>query len=141
MKLLIFLFMFIAGSGACLAQSDTLKTASGLKYVYLKKGEGIKIKKGDKVKVHYSGQLQDGVVFDSSKPEKPFSVKAGGGRLIEGWDEVLLLLKGDDAIKVWIPAKLAYGSEGYEDPTAASGYLIPPNSPLIFKIQVVEVKQ
>jgi peptidylprolyl isomerase len=75
----------------------------------------------------------NGVKFDSSRDGKPFSFKLGAGQVIKGWDEGLTKLRvGDHAILV-IPSNLAYGSKG-------AGDVIPPDSKLIFLIEVVDVK-
>jgi len=113
--------------------SASITTRSGLTYLITKKGTGLRPKKGDTVILHYTGMLTNGVKFDSSRDGKPFSFKLGVGEVIKGWDEGLARLRvGDHAILV-IPSTLAYGSKG-------AGDVIPPDSKLIFLIEVVEVK-
>lgn len=110
-----------------------ITTRSGLTYLITKKGAGVRPKKGDTVVLHYTGMLTNGVKFDSSRDGKPLSFKLGVGQVIKGWDEGIAKLRvGDHAILV-IPSKLAYGSKG-------AGDVIPPDSNLIFVVEIVDVK-
>ena len=120
------------------AQSDTLKTDSGLKYVILKEGNGWGVNSGSKVLVHYTGWLPNGKEFDTSANGKPLKFKAGVGQVIKGWDEMLLLMQVGDEVEVLIPAKLAYGSKGVLNSDGET-FLIPPNTDLRFRMQVVRV--
>lgn len=99
----------------------------------IKVGDGAEVKAGDKVSVHYIGTLQDGSEFDNSKKRGlPFEFTVGGGQVIKGWDEGLLGMKvGGQRILV-IPPEKAYG--------AAGAGPIPPNSTLVFAIELLEVK-
>jgi peptidylprolyl isomerase len=114
--------------------SAAITTPSGLTYLITKKGTGPRPKKGETVVLHYTGTLTNGVKFDSSRDgNQPFAFKLGAGQVIKGWDEGVAKLRvGDHAILV-IPSKLAYGSKG-------AGDVIPPDSTLIFVIEVVDVK-
>jgi peptidylprolyl isomerase len=113
--------------------SAAITTPSGLTYLITKKGTGVRPKKGDTVILHYTGMLTNGVKFDSSRDGKPLSFKLGVGQVIKGWDEGVAKLRvGDHAILV-IPSKLGYGSKG-------AGDVIPPDSNLIFVIEIVDVK-
>jgi FKBP-type peptidyl-prolyl cis-trans isomerase len=111
--------------------SDTVTTASGLKYIVIKKGNGVKPKAGQEIQVNYTGKFLDGKVFDSSIPRgQPFSFKVGAGQVIKGWDEGLLLMsKGEKRILI-IPPQLGYGEAGTGP--------IPPNSTLIFEVELVD---
>ena len=111
-----------------------ITTPSGLTYLITKKGMGRGSKKGDTVVLHYTGMLTNGVKFDSSRDRgEPLSFKLGAGQVIKGYDEGLSKLRvGDHAILV-IPSKLGYGAQG-------AGDVIPPDSNLIFLIEVVDVK-
>jgi peptidylprolyl isomerase len=112
---------------------SAITTPSGLTYLITKKGTGRRLKKGDAVILHYTGMLTNGVKFDSSRDGKPYSFKLGAGKVIKGWDEGIAKLRiGDHAILV-IPSTLAYGSKGADD-------VIPPDSRLIFVIEIVDVK-
>ncbi len=110
------------------------KTESGLRYKILQNGEGKQATKGANVSVHYKGQLLDGTVFDSSyKRKQPIDFSVGVGQVIPGWDEGILLLKVGDKARFVIPSDLAYGERG-------AGGVIPPNAPLIFDVELMDVK-
>lgn len=66
-------------------------------------------KKGDAVKIHYTGSLNDGTVFDSSEGREPLAFKLGSGQVIPGFDEAVLGMSIGDNKKVNIPATKAYG--------------------------------
>ena len=116
------------------APAAAITTPSGLTYLITKKGMGPQPKKGETVIVHYTGMLTNGVKFDSSRDRnEPFEFKLGTGQVIKGWDEGFSNLRvGDQAILV-IPSDLAYGSRG-------AGGVIPPDSKLIFVVELVDVK-
>lgn len=110
------------------------KTASGLHYKIIQKGDGATPEKGQTVSVHYKGMLPDGGVFDSSyKRGNPIDFPVGMGHVIAGWDEGILLLKVGDKARFVIPSDLAYGAQG-------AGGVIPPNATLIFDVELVAVK-
>ena len=67
------------------------------------------VKKGDTVKVHYTGTLQDGSVFDSSRNREPLEFKIGSGSLIPGFEKAVLGLSIGESTKVDIPSGEAYG--------------------------------
>ena len=94
-------------------------------------GTGIEIQKHFKVHVNYRGTLEDGTEFDSSfKRNKPFVFQIGLGQVILGWEKGLLGMKVGGKRTLKIPPELAYGSRG-------SGNLIPPNSTLIFEVEII----
>ena len=108
-------------------------TKSGLKYEIIKEGEGDLISKNKRVTVHYSGYLLNGQKFDSSvERDEPFSFVVGVGQVIPGWDEGVQLLKKGSKARFIIPPALAYGSRDLGK--------IPPNSTLIFDVEVLDVK-
>lgn len=109
----------------------TITTPTGLKYVKTKEGNGEKPQVGTMVKVHYTGKLLDGTVFDSSVTRnEPFRFVLGVGQVIPGWDEGLQLMsKGEEAV-LYIPYYLAYGNTG-------SGP-IPPFATLIFEVEMID---
>ncbi len=110
------------------------KTESGLRYQFIQRGEGKKAENGKTVSVHYTGQLPDGKVFDSSYPrKKPIEFPLGRGNVIEGWDEGIALLQVGDKARFVIPSHLGYGSRG-------AGGVIPPNATLIFDVELMDVK-
>ena len=96
-------------------------------------GKGTAAKTGDTVKVHYTGTLLSGKKFDSSRDRnEPFDFKLGGGDVIKGWDEGVVGMKPGGKRKLTIPVDMAYGKAG-RPPT------IPPNSPLVFEIELIEI--
>lgn len=110
------------------------KTESGLEYILVKEGNGIKAAAGNTVNVHYTGYLEDGTMFDSSvKRDQPFSFILGMGRVIKGWDEGVALMKVGDKVRLIIPSELGYGERG-------AGGVIPPNATLVFDVELLEVK-
>ncbi len=114
--------------------SAAVTTPSGLTYLITKKGTGRQPIKGETVVIHYTGMLTNGVKFDSSRDgNEPFAFKLGVGQVIKGWDEGVAKLRvGDHAILV-IPSNLGYGAKG-------AGDIIPPDSKLIFVVELVDVK-
>lgn len=110
------------------------KTESGLRYKMIQKGNGKKAENGKTVSVHYSGQLENGKVFDSSYTrKKPIEFPLGMGNVIEGWDEGIALLQVGDKARFVIPSHLGYGARG-------AGGVIPPNATLIFDVELMDVK-
>jgi peptidylprolyl isomerase len=116
--------------------TDTITTASGLKYIVVERTTNPNAKQaesGKTVDVHYSGFLLDGKLFDSSVERgNPISFPLGAGYVIKGWDEGIALMKTGDKLRLIIPPGLGYGEGG-------SGS-IPPNSTLIFDVELVDVK-
>ncbi len=110
-------------------------TASGLKYYIVKEGTGAAAFVGAKVKVHYTGYLKDGKIFDSSVlREEPIEFSLGTGMVIKGWDEGILLMRQGAKYRFLIPSGLGYG-----DQDVGEG-VIPANSELIFDCELLEVK-
>lgn len=105
-------------------------TASGLQYQVLQEGKGVKPKASSEVKVHYEGKLIDGTVFDSSlKRGEPLAFALN--QVIPGWTEGLQLMQEGAKYRLFIPAKLGYGSQDMGT--------IPPNSTLIFDVTLIKV--
>ena len=108
-------------------------TTSGLKYKILVSTKNKKAVNGNNVKVHYTGKLIDGNIFDSSlRRNLPFEFKIGEGRVIRGWEEALQILRVGEKASFIIPSNLAYGPRG-------AGGVIPPNATLIFEIELLEI--
>lgn len=118
---------FIAANGITETPQE-----SGLVYVCTKKGNGPKPGYKQTVKVHYTGKLLDGTVFDSSLERgEPIEFELGVGRVIPGWDEgIALMSKGEKGI-LYIPSNLAYGPR-------QAGELIKPYSNLMFEVELVD---
>ena len=97
-------------------------------------GSGLEVKKGDVLTVHYVGTTQDGVKFDSSYDRgTPFIFTVGKGEVIAGWEEGLVGMRvGGQRILV-IPSDMAYGNRQVGP--------IPPNSPLVFAVELLTIKE
>jgi FKBP-type peptidyl-prolyl cis-trans isomerase FklB len=105
---------------------------SGVQYKVLKTGTGKMPTASDTVTVHYRGTLVDGTEFDSSyKRGEPATFPLRG--VIPGWTEALQLMKTGSKWQIFIPAEKAYGESG-------AGGVIPPNSALIFEVELVSVQ-
>ena len=115
------------------AQQEGVKvTESGLQYLVLKEGNGVKPGPNDVVTVHYTGRLIDGTVFDSSV-ERGEPATFAVGQVIPGWVEGLQLMSEGAAWRLFIPSNLAYGPHGTGP--------IQPNSTLIFDVQLIKVNK
>lgn len=106
-------------------------TESGLQYMVEKVGTGAKPATTDRVKVHYTGRLIDGKVFDSSE-QRGTPAEFGVTEVIKGWTEVLQLMPIGSRWKVFIPSDLAYGDRG-------AGADIGPGSTLIFDVELLDI--
>ncbi len=84
-------------------------------------------KRGDNVKVHYTGSLDDGSVFDSSEGKEPLSFAVGGGQVIAGFDEAVIGMEVGDSKTVHIPAEKAYGQRNDELVIHAPIEQVPPD--------------
>lgn len=97
-------------------------------------GEGDLAEAGRMVSVHYTGWLEDGSKFDSSKDrDEPFNFPLGRGHVISGWDQGVVGMKVGGTRKLTIPAHLGYGARG-------AGGVIPPNATLIFEVELLGVR-
>ncbi|WP_148861457.1 FKBP-type peptidyl-prolyl cis-trans isomerase [Marinobacter fonticola] len=111
-------------------RDDVETTDSGLQYEVLEEGDGAKPEASDSVTVHYTGELLNGEVFDSSR-ERGEPVTFQLSQVIPGWTEGLQLMEEGARYKLFIPADLAYGPGGNRS--------IGPNETLIFDVELLEV--
>ena len=114
------------------AKDTTVKvTPKGVQYKVLKEGAGIVPKQGDRVQVHYIGSLLDGTEFDNSvKRGEPLEFPVNA--VIEGWQDLLQVMKEGMKVKAWIPSALAYGEAGVPP-------MIPANAMLVFEVELLKV--
>ena len=110
------------------------KTADGLQYWDITVGTGATATKGHNVKVNYTGWLTNGKKFDSSVGKAPFTFRLGAGEVIKGWDEGVAGMKVGGKRQLRIPPDLGYGAQG------VGGGLIPPNSTLVFDVELLGVQ-
>ncbi|MDP3982926.1 MAG: FKBP-type peptidyl-prolyl cis-trans isomerase [bacterium] len=96
-------------------------------------GDGAEATSGATISVHYTGRLLNGTKFDSSRDRgTPISFTLGVGQVIPGWDQGVQGMKVGGTRKLTIPSDLAYGERG-QGP-------IPPNSPLLFEVELLAVE-
>lgn len=117
------------------AESDLkyTETESGLKYIDVEVGTGATPQSGQTVVVHYTGTLENGTKFDSSRDRNsPFSFKIGTGQVIRGWDEGLSTMRVGGKRQLIIPPELGYGARG-------AGGVIPANATLLFDVELLRI--
>ena len=131
LMLMAFLTVF-----ACNKEKNEVKMKSGLIIVDNVVGEGLEAEKFDILTVNYTGKLEDGTVFDSSKNpgRDPFRFTVGAGQVIQGWEEGFIGMKIGGTRTLTIPSEMGYGARG-------AGDVIPPNATLIFEIELLEVEK
>lgn len=112
---------------------NLITTADGLQIQDLTVGTGQEVKSGDTVTVNYLGTLTNGTKFDSSYDRnQPFTTQIGVGQVIKGWDEGIVGMKVGGKRKLIVPPSLGYGSQNLGS--------IPPNSTLIFEVELLSIK-
>jgi FKBP-type peptidyl-prolyl cis-trans isomerase len=122
--------LFKINQGICMTQM----TDSGLKFEDTAAGDGETASKGHTVSVHYTGWLENGTKFDSSKDRNdPFEFKLGAGQVIRGWDEGVAGMKVGGIRRLTIPPQLGYGDRG-------AGGVIPPKATLIFEVELLSIR-
>ncbi|HEV7517903.1 MAG TPA: FKBP-type peptidyl-prolyl cis-trans isomerase [Thermoanaerobaculia bacterium] len=116
------------------AEGQEVVTPSGLKYTDLKVGTGEEATAGKTVTIHFTGWLTNGTKFESSHDKnQPLTFKLGAGQAIEGWDKGVAGMKVGGKRKLVIPPGLGYGGKSV-------GGVIPPNSTLVFEVELLKVK-
>ena len=125
-----------ADGAAFLARNKAVKgvftTPSGLQYMVLRQGSGMRPKPSDQLRVNYQGALLDGTVFDSSYARNE-PVELGVSQVIPGWIEGLQLMPVGAKYRFWIPGDLAYGAKG------TPGGPIGPNATLVFDVELLSI--
>lgn len=112
---------------------NEIVTASGLKYVDIVQGTGPSPRLGQTVMVNYTGSLENGTKFDSSRDGQPTEFRLARFSLIDGWVEGLMSMKVGGKRRMIVPPSLGYKEQG-------SPPKIPPNATLIFEVELVGVK-
>lgn len=113
------------------ANKNVVELPSGLRYEIVQQGTGPTPKASDTVRVHYTGTLVDGSVFDSSVQRgEPSEFPLD--QVIPGWTEGIQKVNKGGKIKLYVPPQLAYGDDGRPG--------IPPGSTLIFEVELIDVK-
>jgi peptidylprolyl isomerase len=108
-------------------------TPSGLQYADTAIGKGDPPRDGQVVVVHFTGWLDDGTQFDSTRERgKPFGFPLGSGQVIKGWDEGVRTMKAGGKRRLIVPSALGYGESGL-------GGLVPANARLVFDIELVRI--
>lgn len=116
-----------------MSEENLSTTESGLQYVDIVEGTGAMPQPGQRVTVHYTGTLENGTQFDSSRDRgRPFSFNIGVGQVIKGWDEGVGTMRVGGQRKLVIPPELGYGARG-------AGGVIPPNATLIFDVELLSL--
>jgi FKBP-type peptidyl-prolyl cis-trans isomerase FklB len=116
-------------------QDGVVTTESGLQYKIVTEGDGATPTDKDKVIAHYKGTLIDGTVFDSSYDRgEPATFPVTG--VIQGWQEVLQMMKEGSKWQIVVPSELGYGPRG-----AGQGSPIGPNETLLFDIELIAITQ
>lgn len=113
------------------ATMDVKTTTSGISYIVSKVGTGVTVTTGNTVTVKYTGMFMDGSVFDSSE-SYTYVHKGTSSGMISGWIEGIQLMSKGGKNTFLFPSANAYGPDRYD--------IIPPYSPLIFVIEVVDIK-
>ena len=112
---------------------QALQTNTGIRYIIEKEGAGDPPNPGDMVSVLYTGRFLDGKVFDHNEDHAhPFVFRVGRQMVIEGWDEVLQLMKPGERRLIIVPSELAYGTRG-----RIPG--IPRDATLVFDLELIKV--
>ena len=112
---------------------EAKKTVTGLRYIVMREGQGELIKPGDKVDVCYIGRLLRGKIFEQVLDHQhPLSFRVRRYEVIEGWDQILQLMKRGEKRLVIIPSEMAYGSRGNPP-------IIPRDATLVFEMEVIAV--
>ncbi len=117
-------------------QPDT----SGVYVIKNTEGKGAPVVTGKSVSINYTGRLFDGTVIDANdKAGKPTTLIIGNSKMLKGWDIAFRKLRQGDKATVIIPSAKAFGEEGVRNKMNGM-YVVQPNTPLLFDIEILEVK-
>lgn len=134
------------GATSLLSSLDTLqvppqRTPNGVRYVFRARGSGPRPQPGQRVSTRYTGFLPDGHIFDASEAQGGLlKFRVGRHEVIAGLDEVMPLLPVGSRVRVWIPAVLGYAAKGVRHPDDDNRFLVPPGTPLVFELEIVDVR-
>jgi peptidylprolyl isomerase len=124
-----------APSGAMPPAGKLVTTDSGLQYADIIQGKGAMPQEGDVCIVHYTGWLDDGKQFDTSRTrDKPFGFELGKHQVIRGWEEGVATMQVGGTRRLLIPSRLGYGERGVKG-------IIPPNARLTFEIELLRLQK
>ncbi|XP_037805086.1 LOW QUALITY PROTEIN: 46 kDa FK506-binding nuclear protein-like [Penaeus monodon] len=115
------------------SQTPKMMKIGGMKVEELKVGQGPKAKPGNMVFMYYEGRFPNGKMFDKCQVGKGFGFRLGRGEVIKGWDMAIVGMQPGGKRKIVCPPKMAYGERGAPPD-------IPPNSTLIFNIELKTIK-
>lgn len=122
----------VINNQAAVSGTDTMHQSDQLVVQDITTGTGPAAKPGDRLTVNYTGQFENGTVFDTSVGKAPFSFTLGAGQVIAGWDQGLVGAQAGTKRVLVIPSSLGYGPNDYGP--------IPGNSTLVFEVEVVSVE-
>ncbi len=126
--------VYVSGKGKM--PKEGMIQVEGVKVTVLEEGNGDVAKAGDRVSMNYTGKLSDGTVFDSNVDPKfnhvePFTFNLGAGEVIKGWDNAIVGMKVGEKRTLEIEPAYGYGAQAVGP--------IPPNSTLIFDVELVSI--
>jgi FKBP-type peptidyl-prolyl cis-trans isomerase len=129
----------VSGKDIPKGEQKEVTTASGLKYVDERVGDGREATPGNYVTVLYVGKLANGKQFDANlRRNRPFNFALGQGKVIKGWDEGLVGMRAGGKRRLIVPPELGYGDQAIKGPTGEDS--IPANSTLIFDVELLRVQ-
>lgn len=130
-------FVVLSVLAVSVSCGDVETTPSGLKVEYLTKPDSCEkqAKNGDMLEMHYTGTLEDGKKFDSSRDRaEPFKFQIGVGQVIKGWEEGVQGMCVGETRKLMVPPELGYGDQG-------AGDIIPGGATLIFDVELINIEE
>jgi FKBP-type peptidyl-prolyl cis-trans isomerase len=120
---------------------EEVETDSGLKVEDLECGTGEEAEGNSLVQVHYTGELENGTVFDTSRGGEPVIFALGTGQLIEGFEEGIRGMKVGGTRRLTIPPEIGYGSQEIPANPAQGFPGIPADSTLVFEVELLDIPE